>query len=38
MKASKANAIINKNLKGVFMQSLISKKRMDSVGSAQLPS
>lgn len=26
MKASKANAIINKNLKGVFMQSLISKK------------
>ena len=26
MKASKANAIINKNLKGIFMQSIIHKK------------
>lgn len=26
MKASKANAIINKNLKGMFMQSMIAKK------------
>jgi len=26
MKASKANAIINNNLKSIFMQSLISKK------------
>ena len=26
MKASEANAIINKNLKGVFMQSMIAKK------------
>lgn len=26
MKASKANTIINKNLKGVFMQSMIAKK------------
>lgn len=26
MKASKANEIINKNLKGLFMQSIISKK------------
>lgn len=26
MKASKANAIINKNLKGIFMQSIIKKK------------
>ena len=27
MKASKANAIINRNLKGIFMQSMIEKKR-----------
>ena len=26
MKPSKANAIINKNLKGLFMQSIIAKK------------
>lgn len=26
MKASKANAIINKNLKGIFMQSMINKR------------
>lgn len=26
MKASKANSIINKNLKGAFMQSMIAKK------------
>lgn len=26
MKASKANATINKNLKGIFMQSIIAKK------------
>lgn len=26
MKPSKANAIINRNLKGVFMQSIIKKK------------
>ena len=26
MKASKANAIINQNLKGVFMQSMITRK------------
>lgn len=26
MKSSKANAIINKNLKGVFMQSMIKSK------------
>lgn len=26
MKASKANAIVNNNLRGVFMQSMINKK------------